>query len=198
MHRADRELVESFLMPAGALITIRCGEPALFPLMEKPQSVVNEYLKMAGKSDDWTCRFHDSEQSACTIHDRRPFACKALQCWAPEQALNLIGKDLLTRFDFLPEDSSFRDLVMTHEREAPCPNLLELAEGLKDTDTRETIIRQLTLLVNKDLSFRQQGARQYRLSLAQELFFFGRPLFQVIRPLGLHPIETPQGISLRF
>jgi hypothetical protein len=46
--------------------------------------------------------------------------------------------------------------------------------------------------------FRSIAIHQFQLSLPLELFYLGRPLFQVLMPLGVRIMETADGITLQY
>jgi hypothetical protein len=62
----------------------------------------------------------------------------------------------------------------------------------------EELLPSLEMQVNRDLAFRDQVVRQLHLSLAQETFLYGRPLFQLLQALGVMVSESPQGLRLAF
>jgi len=57
-------------------------------------------------------------------------------------------------------------------------------------------LAELQRLVNADLGFRDQVVKDHTLPLAEELFFFGRPIFQLLQAVGLGITETAAGIRL--
>ncbi len=198
MHMDDRPYVESTLIKAGALVTIRKGELAFYPMAEHPQPVENEFLKILGSNADWSCRFYDSDLSSCSIHDQRPSACRALKCWDTEDVLDLAGKKLLTRFDFLRNNDSLLQVVCNHEDEITCPDFTALSQQLNESTDQKGTLQQLADLVNRDLYLRSQATKTHNLSLSQELFYLGRPFFQVISPLGITVLESAKGMKLQL
>jgi len=63
---------------------------------------------------------------------------------------------------------------------------------------RDELLEDLSDLVKVDLQIRTQAVREFNISVARELFYFGRPLFQLFHPLGIVTVETRQGIELKF
>ena len=50
---------------------------------------------------------------------------------------------------------------------------------------RTTLLAPLEARVRLDLDLRSRAVAAHRLSLERELFLFGRPLFQLLAPLGI-------------
>ena len=190
LHLDDLPLLQEGHIVPGDLVTIRQGELAYEPMSSTPVPVVSEFLKVRGRQGAWTCRFYDEEGHSCTIYNRRPVACGLFDCTAPEAILRITGKDLLTRFDYPGADTSLVVLAQKHEQRCPCPDMSMVAAGLCNPDERPRLLEELTPLVNTDLLFRREMAERQRLSLGDELFWFGRPLFQLLVPLGIHIHET--------
>jgi hypothetical protein len=86
-------------------------------------------------------------------------------------------------------------LIHEHEQTCPCPDLEAIGRELEQPDTTYPLA-DLEAAVSRDLTFRSRIATIHQLSLARELFAFGRPLFQLLLPLGLHTHNTPAGIRL--
>jgi Fe-S-cluster containining protein len=196
LHSQDRPLI---LGEGGLglddLITIRRGELALQPLVALPQPVTKEFVKLKGQGNDWCCAFYDHRAAGCTIYARRPVACGLLDCSRPDELLAIAGRDLLTRFDLLAADDPLLPLVKLHEEHCPCPQLSESITSL--AADRESTLEQLTRQVNLDVAVRSKAAREFGLAVERELFYFGRPLFQLLQPLGFTVTETIQGLHLQ-
>jgi Fe-S-cluster containining protein len=194
LHTGDRELVISGQLRLEDLIAVRCGELALRPLEETPRPVTEEFLKLKGQGSDWCCRFYDHDLPGCTIYDHRPLACGLLDCTSPDALLAVAGRDLLTRFDLIADNDPLLPLVRQHEEHCACPDLSGLRDRLQQEGNQE--LSSLTRLVNLDLAVRAKAAREFSLSLDLELFYFGRPLFQLLQPLGIRVTESMQGLVL--
>lgn len=198
LHGGDRDLVVSGALAFDDLITVRRGELALPPLGRTPLPVRDEFVKIRGRGRDWCCKFYDAEAAACTIYENRPLACALLDCTAPAALLSVAGRDLLTRFDCIPADDPCRPLVALHERECPCPDLAATAGRLRSDASRDDTLRQLARLVEIDLAIRGRAVRRYDLPVARELFYFGRPLFRLLIPLGVRVTESCRGMILHW
>jgi len=64
------------------------------------------------------------------------------------------------------------------------------------TAERSSLLEELTRQVNLDLTSRNQAAGVRALGVAEELFYFGRPLFQLLMPLGIQVRESSVGLEL--
>lgn len=198
LHAKDRELVESGLLSFGDIITIRKGEYVLNPISDEPHPAGEEFLKIQGKGADWCCTFLDNESLTCTIYQNRPLACRILKCWDPDDILEIAGKELVTRFDFIPENNPVFNLMKKHDENCPVPDIAMLRARLLEKNQREETLAVLTGLANRDLQIRSGAIQQFRLSLSDELFFFGRPMFQLLVPVGISVVESAWGLSLEF
>jgi len=198
MHTEDYKLIASNVITLADLITVRKGEYTYHPLSEDPQPAVQEFVKIRGKGSGWCCIFFDNEQSICTIYQHRPIACRLLKCWDPEDVLAVTGKNLLNRRALIQGNDPLADLVCIHEDECPVSVINSLVIQLRTPGMKNKVLAELTRLVNIDLQLREYAVRAYRLSLASELFYFGRPLFQQLVPFGISVFETPDGITIQY
>jgi len=196
LHTQDLALLEAGSLRRGHLITVRKGELAYQPMEESATPVAEEFLKLQGGSGSWCCMFYDDAAKVCTIYNHRPIACGLLDCTSPEALLAITGKDLLTRFDCMSDDDPLLQIVRHNEQECPCPDMALLSKELRSATGKSLLLDELTLLVNTDLAFRQQAAGTQDLSVAEELFYFGRPLFQQLLPLGVRIHESLAGLQL--
>lgn len=198
LHTADKALLDRHDLEYEDLITVRRGELALQPLADRPQPVTGEFIKLRGQGREWSCLFYDLGHKGCRIYSRRPMACGLLDCTAPEAILALAGKDLLDRFACMGEDDPLLPLVRRHEELCPCPDLAEMVQRLIQPSARMAALADLTRQVNEDMAFRNHVIGEYGLPLGRELFYFGRPLFQLLMPLGVMVSESPGGLVLRW
>ncbi|MDO9041497.1 MAG: YkgJ family cysteine cluster protein [Desulfocapsaceae bacterium] len=194
LHGQDLHLVRSGQLPLDDLITIRRGELAYSPLSDRIEPVLQELVKIRGTGQDWCCCYYVPAGIGCSIYGSRPMACGVLKCWQPEETLALVGQDLLSRLDILEEGDPHRLLVEEYERLCPCPDMREVEKKL--IDPTENILRSLEMQVNTDLSFRDRMVQEFNLSLTEELFLFGRPLFQLLQTFGVVVSESSQGLRL--
>lgn len=196
LHRQDLDLVRSDRIALSRLITVRKGELAHNPKTGRVQTVRAELVKISGTGQDWRCGYYDEVHKGCGIYGHRPQACEVLKCWDTEEILGLVEQDLLSRLAILEADNPIVPLLIEHERICPCPDLEGIAGGLADLSA--AVKTEMEALVGRDLRFRTKVIREHGLQLAEELFYFGRPLFQLLQQLGISISETPAGIALHW
>ncbi|NLX18977.1 MAG: YkgJ family cysteine cluster protein [Desulfobulbus sp.] len=196
LHGPDMKLIRSGHIQLDDLITVRRGELAFQPLSTCPEPVRHEFLKLAGQSGTWCCVFFDENTNACRRYAHRPVACSLLDCTDTKPILDIVGQDLLTRFDCLSSDDPLLPLIREHERICPCPDLEKVRQTLDRPEAVPALLADLQIAVHHDLAYRTEIIQRYQLSLARELFAFGRPLFQLLLPLGIHNRHTSKGVSL--
>jgi Fe-S-cluster containining protein len=196
LHGGDISLLQQGLIPRSDLITIRKGEFAHNPVSGKVQATKDEIVKLRGTGGEWTCCYYDAASKGCTIYENRPLACSTLKCWDPEESLKLVETDLLSRLDILTGEDSLQDLVREYERKCPLPDFNSLAHKLIN-QAQETIAL-LEEFVNADLDFRNHAVAQSNTVLQEEMFLFGRPLFQLLQPFGLDIVQTGTRLCLRM
>lgn len=189
-------MIRAGLLHPDDLITVRRGELAVQPLSTCPEPVVREFLKLAGQGGSWCCTFFDEAARGCRRYSYRPMACGLLDCADTGPLLAIAGQDLLTRFDCLGSNDPLAALMREHEHACPCPDLDAVRRDLLHPETVPARLAELEAAVTRDLRFREQVASRLRLSLGRELFAFGRPLFQLLLPLGVQAGNGPSGIRL--
>lgn len=193
LHTQDLDLVRSGRIPLSNLITVRKGELVHNPLTEKIQPVAVELVKIAGTRRLWVCCYYNRD-SGCTVYANRPHACRMLKCWDTSEILDLVEKECLTRLDILGGDNPLIPAVLEHERLCPCDDLQFIQENADQLSVEYK--KELEKRVRADLHFRAKVAGEFQLEVREELFYFGRPLFQLLEPLGIGISETSTGIHL--
>ncbi|MBC8316734.1 MAG: YkgJ family cysteine cluster protein [Desulfobulbaceae bacterium] len=180
LHTEDLHLIRSAIISFDNLVTIRKNELAYRPDIDKVVPAENEFIKIGGKGKTWECLFYDSTNPACLIHENRPLECRLLECWNTAPVTEMIGKECLTRQDILPADDPLQKYISAHEELCPYSEINRLLDLLHSSGNRKDVIGQLSSLVTKDLALRDKAIREFNLSVNRELFYFGRPVFQVI------------------
>lgn len=198
LHIEDRELLTSGVIGLADVVTIRQGEIVVQPDTGQPIASEVELIKFQGQAGQWCCRFLDPVARTCTIYAHRPLACRLLKCWDPTEVLDIAGKKLLSRADLIVADDPRLPLVRLHDQQCALPDMIEVAASLANAGKRERTLAELRKMVEKDLMLRTIAIDQFQLSVALELFYFGRPLFQLLSPLGVNITETADGIALQY
>lgn len=171
LHTEDLPLLNEVIRQEQ-LIVIRKGEPAYNPVTNRVEPASCEMLKIQGKNGSWECLFYDAAQKSCTIHDTRPLECRLLQCRDTAAILAVTGQDCLKRQDLLAVNDPIMPSIQAM---APCS--WEKINALLTTLSAESIDEAEKILC-ADLRVREQAINRLQLTLAQELFYFGRPMFQ--------------------
>lgn len=196
LHTADLPLLTRGIIPREHLITVRRGELADNPAAGRVQATRVELVKIAGSGREWRCFYYDEEGKGCRVYGQRPLACEELKCWDTAAILALVEKDVLSRLVIVGADEPLRPLIVEHEALCPLPDLERLAgEGAAIKAVERAALQQL---VAGDLAFRDRAVRQLGLSLGLELFAFGRPIFQLLAPLGIRVAMTAAGPVLQW
>lgn len=196
LHNEDLSLIKGGFIPFKSIITIRQGEFVHDPVTDSIGPSKNELLKLSGTKGAWTCNFYDKGQKKCSIYDHRPLACRTLKCWDTGAILKLSGKDLLSRLDLVEAASLLGKRLIEHELFFPFPNVRDMLGPLSRISKKN--IKKLEKLINKDLAHRTGSIDIFHLCVAEELFYFGRPIFQLLEPFGFTIRETASGIKLKF
>lgn len=196
LHLQDLPLLQSGQIPLKDLLTLRKGELAHNPVTDRVQPVSCELVKLKGTGADWTCCYFDSSSKRCSIYDHRPSTCTLLKCWEPDGLLEMVEKETLTRLDILGQDHPLATAILEHEELCPCPDMALLQQ--QGQTGFATMAAQLEQLVNADIGFRNTIVARENLAVSEELFYFGRPLFQLLRPLGIVVAEVQGRLSLRW
>lgn len=196
LHLEDAGLIRNGSLPVKRLITIRKGELVLKPHEDEPQTAACELVKICGTGSEWQCFFFDEEQKGCLIYEDRPVACRLLQCWDTEAVEDLVEKDTLSRLDLVGEKEPIRKMIETQEQLCPCPDLASLRRAIAAGETID--LQTLQRMVNEDIRIRTEAVQKLKISLAEELFYFGRPLFQLLQQIGVKVKEEDGALTLRL
>ncbi|MBW1636487.1 MAG: YkgJ family cysteine cluster protein [Deltaproteobacteria bacterium] len=195
LHDADLGLVRTGKIPISSLIAIRKGELTENPLVRGVHPVGVELVKIVGTGREWDCCYYDVKWG-CTIYEYRPLACVLLKCWDTGEILDIVEKETLSRLDILDSKHPLVPVIQEHERIFPLPDLMEI-RGNRGRLSYQ-LEKELEKLVRGDLRFRTRVIRDFDLKLSEELFYFGRPLFQLLQPLGAFVTESSSGIILNW
>ena len=197
LHREDRHLVMDGLIPAEALYTIRAGEPVQDNVAGRRSYADTDIIKIKGKGDGWCCRFLDDESSRCTIYDRRPAECKALQCWDTRAIEALYHRERLSRKDLLEGAQGLWDLIADHDQRCAYHTIRRLADQLSsDTPERTTARSVITDMVKYDESLRHLLVENGHAPRAMLDFLLGRPLIETLHGFHIKVARTAGRIRL--
>jgi len=185
LHLEDRPLIMDGLIPAEALYTIRTGEPVRDNVEKRRAYAQSDIIKIKGRGDSWCCRFLAEKSARCTIYDRRPVECRALQCWDTRAIEALYQRDRLTRKDLLEEATELWEVIADHDQRCAYPSLHKLARQLtSDPSNQATAIEAITDMVKYDESLRKLMVENGHAPEAMLDFLLGRPLVETLH--GFH------------
>ncbi len=185
MHHEDKKILRAGHIGYHHLITIRKGELASDPVLERLGPVSQEFIKVQGKGVEWSCCFYDEKNSSCNIYKHRLLECRLLKCWAPSDLLRVIGKNTIVRADIINPDDPIIRVIEIHEQECPYHEVENLITTLSKKTDRSKSLEKLTKLVRNDLSIRLYAKSELGLKAEFELFIFGRPLYKVLSDRGI-------------
>jgi Fe-S-cluster containining protein len=194
LHSSDLSILRKKLIPRQDLITLRKGEFAHNPVTDKVQATTAEIVKLRGTDGEWTCCYYDRSTCGCTIYANRPLACRTLKCWDPEESLALVETDLLSRMEILEGEKDMQELVTQYEEACPLPDFNALSLDVRRQPDK--CIAALEEQINADIEFRDRVVQTSTTVSREELFLFGRPLFQLLQPFGFTVFQS--GCSLRL
>lgn len=196
LHKEDMPLLEKGILPFKRLITIRQGELVHKPHESEPVAAKCELVKISGTGKDWQCFYFSREDNGCMMYAERPLACRKLQCWDTVAVEELVEKDTLSRFDIVSADAPVSAFMHEMEAHCPCPDMEKVRQAIAG---RETLDKDaLEKLVNDDIAIRSTAISKLNITLAEELFYFGRPVFQLLQQLGVNVVEREGRLLLRF
>ena len=195
LHSVDISLLGDDGIPRRDFITLRKGEFAWNPVTNKVEAIETEIIKLRGTGKEWTCLYLDKTSKGCSIYEKRPLACRTLKCWDPEESLALIGNDLLNRAAVLQNEPTLLELVEGYERGYPLPDFSSMQSKLEKK--HDEILEDLENAVNNDLAFRDAQVKHSTTAASEELFLFGRPLFQLLPPFGIEVFQVGNSLCLR-
>ncbi len=196
LHSSDLSLVRRNLIPRKNLITLRKGEFAHNPVSNKVQATTAEIVKLRGTGGKWTCCYYDPATCGCTLYENRPLACRTLKCWDPDESLALVETDLLSRIEILEREKHLRNLIARYEEVCLLPDFNAIALDVRRDPDKS--IADLEKQVNADINFRDRAVEGSSTVSEEELFLFGRPLFQLLQPFGFAVFQSGKSLRLQW
>ena len=194
LHNTDLHLLQKKKIPRKDCVILRKGEFAWTPVTERVEAIKTEIIKLRGTGGEWVCCYYNPVAKNCGIYADRPIACRTLKCWEPERSLAIAGKDLLSRREILQLEPDLLEQVSTYEEQIQLPDFDNLVNELKNN---KKSIKMLEDLINKDLIFRDKAIQLSAQVSEEELFLFGRPVFQLLQPFGLQFYQKGNRLCLK-
>ncbi len=167
------------------LIILRRGEPATDNVLNQPILLGQEILKIKTKtSTPGECLFLDPSSKLCTIHEQRPLECSLLECWNPRPLMESYQSRRLTRKDLFQPESAMEEIVDMHEEHC---SVLKMARLLREEIQEPGKNREaIQSMISFDRSLRQNFQDKTGLQDSEMLFYFGRPLQDLMQPLSTY------------
>lgn len=183
LHKQDLPLFEQGTLGYTQVYTLRKGEMVSEQVKGGLMPLDEEIVKLRGLGTGWMCLFYDDDANACTIYDDRPAECSAFNCWATEELEEMYEKNRISRFDIIPEDSALAEVIKAHEEEISYDKISEMAFAFVDGDTAAG--EKLAERVTYDAAFRSAFSEKTEVGAEEMNFFFGRPLYLVLKQYDL-------------
>ena len=187
-HEADKALIESGVIPARCLYTIRKGEMAYDNVRQCLEPASSDIIKIKGKGNSWTCLFFDEAHAACTIYEVRPIECRALKCWDTAELEALYTRKRLKRSDLLADIEGLWDLITAHQERCNYDTILTLVKAIKSKGAADAR-QKLAEIILFDIEIRKLVISRGELDADMLDFLFGRPLSQTLRHFGLEAVK---------
>lgn len=187
IHREDMPLIESGGILLKFLYTIRKGEPAHDNLANHIRPCETDIIKIKNADGSNACIFYDKNGSNCTIYANRPAECRVLKCWDTRAIRNMYDRNRLTRNDILAEIDGLWELVEDHQKRCSFEDIIALADKIKKTrDIDPELEKNVRYIIQYDLEIRSLVQRKGQVDPEMIEFFFGRPLIETLKSLGMN------------
>jgi len=178
LHAEDRVLIDSGLIPARHLYTLREGEIVNDAIKGRLLPLESEMIKIKGQNRAWTCAFFDKTGSACRIYEHRPLECRILRCWDTRDIEAVYSRNRLTRKDLLSGIPGLWSLIEDHALRCSHVTLRRLLDSKSGGATAKTTVREM---IEYDRSIRLLVVEKAGVESDMLDFIFGRPLSEAIR-----------------
>jgi Fe-S-cluster containining protein len=176
-HIEDRMLIDSGLIPASQLYTLRKGELVNDAIRGCLLPLESEMIKIKGRSRAWTCIFFDKTGPACLIYEHRPLECRILKCWDTRDIEAAYSRNRLTRKDFFSGIPALWGLIVDHDLRCSHQALRKLLGSKSGAGE----IQAVQEMVEYDRSIRLLVVEKAGVKADMLDFIFGRPLSEAIR-----------------
>ncbi len=193
LHAEDRALVETGVIEARYLYTLRKGEPVHDPVRGRVFPLDSELIKIKGKSPSWTCVFFDEAESRCQIYLSRPLECRVLKCWDIREIVAVYSRNRLIRQELLSDNADYESLVEIHEQKCSIFRYRQLLAFLRKTPEDAAARQEVQGMLAFDHHLRNLMVEKMRVHPDLLEFLFGRPL-QASNTSEDYPGRIPGGL----
>jgi len=196
LHKEDRKLITSGIIPIKDLFTIRSGEWVSNQIKGMNEPTPTEIIKIKGiDRKDWRCRYFNINQKSCRIYADRPVECRMLKCWEPEAIAAFYEQDRLGRKDLLGRVAGLSELIDFHQAHCDHAQLNQWVKYLSAGDSKSNKKAQTAIVesIHWDLRIRTLAHEKANTDSDQFDFIFGRPLHDTLKILGWKIRKTKTG-----
>lgn len=183
-HQEDRILIDTGVIPARCLFTIRKGELAYDNVQGGLMPLDSDIIKIKGKAGSWTCIFFDESSKQCSIYDDRPLECRALKCWDTHALEEMYAGRRLTRDDLISEVEGLWDLIEEHQERCDYEEIRNLINELNGP-SRDKARKKLLKIIQYDAEIRKLVVEQGGLDSEMLDFVLGRTLKKTVPNYGI-------------
>ncbi len=176
-HVEDRMLIDSGLIPAKHLYTLRKGELVNDSIRGRLLPLEFEMIKIKGRNRAWTCVFFDKSGPACRIYEHRPLECRILKCWDTRDIEALYSQNRLMRKDLLSGIPALWSLIEDHDLRCSHVTVRNLLDSKSSGAAAKKTIQEI---LEYDRSIRILVVEKAGVESNLLDFIFGRPLSEVI------------------
>ncbi len=197
LHVEDAALVIDGVIPIASLYTIRRGEVVRDNVHGGGLALVGtERVKVKERDvppHPTACTFYDHPGKACTIYERRPSQCAALECWNPKAFMEVYERPRAERSHLIDDPNL---LGFMEEHESVC-GYLAVDRAVKEMAREgQAAVEKLIRLIQEDHRFRVQAVQGLGVPEEALGFVLGRPLTRTLHMFGLQLEERPDGSFL--
>jgi Fe-S-cluster containining protein len=194
LHEEDASLVIDGVIPIASLYTIRRGEVVRDNVHGGGLALVGtERLKVRERDEPphpTACTFYHHPERACTIHERRPAQCAALECWNPQAFMEVYEHPRAERSHVI-DDSNLLGFIEEHESVCGYP---VVDRAVKEIGREgKAAVEQLVQILQEDHRFRLKAVQSLGVPEEALEFVLGRPLTRTLHMFGLRLEERPDG-----
>lgn len=177
-HIEDRMLIESGLIPATDLYTLRKGEMVNDAIRGCLVRLESELIKIKGQGRAWTCVYFDKKEGGCRIYEHRPLECRLLKCWDTRDIEAAYSQNRLTRKDIFSGIPALWSLIADHDLRCSHETVQNLLDSKSRAEDSNHGVREM---VEYDRSIRMLVVEKAGVDSKMLDFIFGRALSEVIR-----------------
>jgi Fe-S-cluster containining protein len=174
-------LIKDGGIQTSSLITVRRGE-FVRDTVKGGIAVIEEEIVKFREHKDGGCVFYEKEAERCTVYDRRPLECKALQCWNTAHFMEVYREPTAIRKDVVSK-GVLLGLIEKHDERCSYAALHEHVQAIQERG--EEAIDAIIDLMRFDYELRPFVAEKLGIPMEEMDFYFGRPLFQTVVMFGL-------------